>query len=65
MGWLLRLLGIEPFDSEEYERVLCDRCRGTGYPQNRHTLLYPSQQNWTVRCGKCNGKGYVVVEKPT
>jgi DnaJ-class molecular chaperone len=63
MSWLHRLLGIQPFDCGRYERVLCDRCKGSGYPRNRYTVLYPTQRNFTVRCSKCHGKGYVVVEK--
>ena len=63
MGWLHRLLGIQPFDSDEYERVVCTRCRGTGYPRNSYTVLYPTLRVWGLRCGQCHGKGYVVVRK--
>ena len=63
MSWLHWLLGIKPFDTEHYERVVCDRCRGMGYPRNRYTVLYPTTRFWGVRCSKCHGKGYVVVRK--
>lgn len=65
MGWLQRLLGIQPFDSEQYERVVCDRCTGIGYPRSSHARDLLGDRIWSVRCGKCNGKGYVVVKKPT
>jgi DnaJ-class molecular chaperone len=65
MSWYHGLLGIQPFDSEHYERKVCTRCRGTGSPRNSYTVLYPTQRFWGVRCSQCHGKGYVVVKKGT
>ena len=60
MTFLRRLLRKD-INPEEYERVRCDLCRGTGLPivNGRPTA------GWLVprHCGRCHGKGWLLVKK--
>ena len=62
MGWLRGLFGAT-LNPEDYERVRCDRCDGTGHPPTGWTVLHPSSRDWRIPCGKCRGKGYIMVKR--
>lgn len=64
MGWLRDILGRGLEYKEGYERVRCDRCNGLGLildpPGNVRGNQYRAPAR---RCGRCRGKGYVLVKK--
>ena len=68
MDWLRKALGrTPPLNPEEYERVRCDLCLGTGLMIERTTPdgSRPVQIKAPMRhCKKCNGTGYLLVKKP-
>jgi DnaJ-class molecular chaperone len=66
MTWLRRLFGKEPINAEEYERVRCDVCGGTGIRTASATPADPRSGAFQPRvraCGKCHGKGFVPVKR--
>lgn len=61
MSWLRNLFGTE-INPEEYERVRCDLCNGTGLamgPDGRPSLGYKVPRH----CGRCGGKGWLMVKR--
>jgi hypothetical protein len=68
MDWLRKALGMAPqLNPEEYERMRCDLCHGTGLMVERTTPdgSRPTQFKAPLRhCGHCHGKGYLLVKRP-
>ena len=62
MGWLQDLFG-KSLNPEEFERVRCDRCDGTGHPPTGYSGLHSEYRNYGIPCGKCHGKGYLMVKR--
>jgi hypothetical protein len=61
MDWLRKLVGRGPqLNPEEYERVRCDRCHGTGRAQQFGGGWDTSCE---IPCGKCHGKGWLMVRR--
>jgi len=62
-----RLRGIfarKRFNPEEYERVRCERCDGTGLILNGPGNVQMNEARVRhQKCGKCLGRGYVLVKK--
>ena len=64
MSWLGRLIGRGPqMNPEEYERVVCNQCDGTGHPKTAWSALYPSARDWREPCFTCHGRGYVMAKR--
>jgi hypothetical protein len=66
MSWLRRLVGRDAkVVPEGYERVRCDRCKGTGLmmyaPGNIQTM---EARVRIPRCPHCGGKGWTLSKKP-
>jgi hypothetical protein len=66
MDWLRKLLGRKQVNPEEYERVTCDVCDGTG-----RLLLSRKARDFTptgnfrnLHCPVCHGRGWRPVRKP-
>lgn len=55
MDWLRGLFGLERLNPEDWERVRCDACRGTGGIRTRGANVH-----W---CWKCHGKGWLMVRR--
>jgi len=64
MSWLSRLFGRKPgVNPEEYERVRCDICHGTGVKISGPSSGVDDQHVMTHRCWKCHGKGWLAVKR--
>ncbi len=63
-AWLRRIFGHGHKNPEDYERVRCDRCNGTGLildlPGNVKANQYRAP---APKCGRCHGKGFVLVRR--
>ena len=71
MTFLRRLFGKEPINPEEYERVRCELCGGSGV-RAASTMPRPLVRSFDSgvayrprvrKCGKCHGKGWLLVKK--
>jgi hypothetical protein len=62
MNWLSRWFGRDPSPNpEEYKRVRCDLCNGTGGARTFVThdeAVYPGNY-----CSRCHGQGWLMVKK--
>lgn len=62
MNWLTRRLGRHASpDPEEYKRVLCDLCNGTGGARpflTHEEAIYPGNY-----CPRCHGQGWFMVKQ--
>jgi hypothetical protein len=64
MSWLDRLLRrSSPLNPEEYERVRCDLCDGTG-----RSIAFKLGQGFSgdglrCVCGRCHGKGWLMARR--
>ena len=66
MDWLRNLLGRRR-NPEQFERVRCEVCNGTGLVLQTGAPGGPAgnqQRGRIPHCGKCRGRGYVMVKRP-
>jgi hypothetical protein len=68
VSWLRRLFERDPqLDPEDYARVRCDACDGTGLPLRSRRDSWGSMpfvdRRGDPHCVKCYGKGYIMVKR--
>lgn len=64
MDWLNRLFRREgPWNPEEYERVRCDVCGGTGRSTTFQLGRDFTKEGLRQPCGKCRDKGWLMVKR--
>ncbi len=68
IAWIRRLLSRPQVNPEEYERVRCDLCNGTGIwiGLREHSLSEPNPVGFYAgdHCPKCCGEGWLTVKRP-